>query len=391
MTFNRSILVVASLSFAMAGASGAARAADCTKPSDCAKGFTCVILPIAVPVAEPACAKDVDGGCTFIDPTTPAPVTTPTAGQCELAPCATENDCGTGMVCYTTTSSECTGGTTTGGPACPPNADCKPIPTTPPVCTETKTSMCAYKWQVPCNKDNDCGAGFTCTPTVSGECSGSAGGGTASSGGSVAIDAGAAPAGATAPASPPEPVTPVTPPTCTTTTSFPGYCAPKATTCKVDGDCPSLWTCVAEPTAVGVATSGGASTGSGSASSASSAPNEPATGVAPVPTPTPATPSTMVCVAPAYAYTGDRNVGTGSETSTPGGTVPTAAGTGGTGGTSSGQTPPADPTASNGSSSSAPSAGCAVGGSGTGSPFGSLFGVLGLVAVLGLALSRRRR
>ena len=37
-------------------------------------------------------------------------------------------------------------------------------------CTTTSQKLCAFKWQVPCSADTDCGEGFVCHPSVSGGC-----------------------------------------------------------------------------------------------------------------------------------------------------------------------------------------------------------------------------
>jgi MYXO-CTERM domain-containing protein len=390
MTLTKSILALVLAPLTMILAAGPARATDCEQASDCAKGFTCVIFPTAPPVIEPACAKGADCPAGHADAgSAPVPVTTPTTGACVLGPCTVDKDCGDGMVCYTSTSSECTGA----GVACPANADCAPIAPVPPVCTETKTSTCAYKWQLPCNKDIDCGDGFTCEPNVGGACAGSAGGGTSNGGGSASSGTASGgvniPAGSTAP----------TPPDCTTTMTFPGWCELKTTTCKVDKDCPATWTCTTmgpypvEP----VATPGTASSGPAVAVDAG------APTTAPTPTPLPAedggaappatdamtTPVTKSCTPPGYELVGGGGGETVSTSGGDGGAVTPGTPTNG-GGTTGTQNPPTTPGAASGTADStsgaAPNAGCSVGGPATGSAFGIF-----ALAALGLALARRRR
>ena len=108
MSFAKSIFVLAPLTVVLAVGSSA-HATDCTKATDCAKGFTCVILP-AEPPPTPACEKGTI--CPVADP---GPASPPTSGSCELAPCTKDDDCGTGMVCYTTTESACSGGVAVAG------------------------------------------------------------------------------------------------------------------------------------------------------------------------------------------------------------------------------------------------------------------------------------
>ena len=315
-----------------------------------------------------------------------APDQTVTSGTCIEAPCTTDADCGTTMVCHTDSIMACSGGA-----ACPPNAECL-VPNMKPVCTTTNVSTCMYKWQLACTADTDCGDGFTCTfPTITG-CSGggAVGSGTVSNGSAgagkdtPAFDGGAAPG--------PSPVQPAD--NCTTTTSTVGLCSPKATTCTVDGDCPTAWTCVdappvrGGPTPVtsadggqGIAVGEPAPTGNAS----SIAPGEPApsgTGADPAPT--------KLCLSPLGTTGGlalDASGGTPKETA--GGGTGGAAG-GNTTGTNGG-TPPTNPGATNGPAANngagAPSSGgCALGGNAPGAS-----GVAAALALLGLVLSRRRR
>jgi hypothetical protein len=155
--------------------------------------------------------------------------------------CASDADCGAGLICQSQTASECTGGSTK---PCEPNASCEPPQ--PPVCTDTVVHRCAYR---ACYADSDCGDALVCQPSTT--CSGSASGGTGiatpgTSSGSTGSGTGAASGSAG---------TPVPPPSseadaglvATCTTSFPGICQPKATTCVNDADCPQSWTCVAAP------------------------------------------------------------------------------------------------------------------------------------------------
>jgi hypothetical protein len=164
---------------------------------------------------------------------------------------------------------------------------------------------------------------------------------------------------------------------CTTTTSFPGYCAPKATTCTVDSDCPASWTCVDTRVVAGNA---GAPAGS---SGASIAPGEPAPTRGSTSTP----PTPKICQSPYQIYGGAKDA-EGRPVETIGGGT---AGNGGNNGGGTGSTdqtsgvPHIEPSTSPGQSAAASgSGGCAVGGA-RGSALASALALLGLVA------ARRRR
>jgi hypothetical protein len=221
---------------------GFANAQTCASNSDCAQGLTCQ-ASTATPTPTPACSP----GAACLPTTTP-PATSLT---CLPAPCQTDTDCGQAMVCHSETTTTCSGGTAV-AVKCAPNTVCTTTPpATDPVCTDTTTSQCVYKWQLACNADADCGTGFVCQPTTMGMCSGSgpvSGGSSSSSGTGGGSGSGALPA---------PPLLPVADagtsvPVCVTTTSFPGSCQVEVASCTVDSDCPSIWKCVDSnpPTAV---------------------------------------------------------------------------------------------------------------------------------------------
>jgi len=161
------------------------------------------------------------------------------ATRAQAQTCTTDADCSAGMLCHSQTVSQCTGGAAVA--PCPPNTVCEPIKVEPTNCTESQVSQCAYRWQLPCGADADCGEGFGCHAAMT--CSGSAP--SATGGGAADMPT---------PAREPPPTGDagvVTPPTCTT--SFPGTCQPKATSCNTDSDCPSQWTCGASSIGIAVA------------------------------------------------------------------------------------------------------------------------------------------
>jgi hypothetical protein len=149
-----------------------------------------------------------------------------------------------------------------------------------------------------------------------------------------------------------------------TTTSFPGWCAPKVTTCTATQDCPADWTCAPAPVAVSGQSGSGTAGAADIAAPATAAPSEP-----------PTTPSTMTCTSPLGTY-GVAEDATGGKGQTTGG------GAGGAAGPTGDMTQPR----AAGTPGSSPSAGCALGGR----PSGSL-SVLAALALLRLAMSRRRR
>jgi MYXO-CTERM domain-containing protein len=357
-TFKRLSLSFGALAILLASAS-TARAQACKDTTECPKGFVCQQHYTTTPTEPPA----VDGGAapTASDTPTstgaalPAPgVAPPPGGSCFPAPCANDSECGAGMVCLSSKTSECTAPAI----ACAPGTKCDlPAPT----CVDKIVSTCAYKWQLPCNTDLDCGANFVCNPSVIGTCSG--GGGTGTPGTNASDPAAGAPQDLRAPLPPDQ---------CTTTTSFPGYCQPKAATCTADSECPADWSCKAiastTPVTDGPAVDAGAGTSSGG--------NGSSAGVAPPASLPKPQDTAKVCVSPlGYGGTATRD-DKPVDTSKPGTGNPEP------------QTPNVPPTgkpAVGESADGSPKAGCAVGG-GAGSS-------LALVAfgIVGLALARRRR
>jgi hypothetical protein len=243
MSFRKSFLVAAAS--LILGAAGMAQAQTCASDKDCPQGYTCHADTVVAPT--PGCKPGAE--CGHEDAGAPVVVS-----SCVPKSCSADTDCGAGMVCHEEKSVACSGGTAVAPPACPSDHPCSldagAAPPKPPeeMCTTTIVKMCAFNWQLPCNMDSDCGTGFTCKPTVSGSCSGSAGTGTATpgtsggsgSGGSSGSSGGAA---RPAPFAPPSDAGAASPPMCTTMTSYPGYCAPTVTTCTADGDCPTNWKC----------------------------------------------------------------------------------------------------------------------------------------------------
>jgi hypothetical protein len=235
------------------GFAAPARAQSCSTDGDCPQSYTCVTSTVIAEPA-PACPPGADCAKPEVDASVPPTV----VKFCEPKTCSADTDCGAGMVCETQTSEACSGGVAqvrcAANTTCDAGAPTKTDPTIWPIpgstCTTTTTSQCAFKWQLPCKAAADCGDGFTCQPSVSVGCSAgsSGGGGTTTHSGST----GSASSGPNQPVAVDASVTgvPTPPPTdggaapiCVTTTSFPGYCQPKASSCTTDTDCPAAWKC----------------------------------------------------------------------------------------------------------------------------------------------------
>ncbi|MCL2448231.1 MAG: rhomboid family intramembrane serine protease [Polyangiaceae bacterium] len=226
-------LVAAFVAIVPATARAAGTDGGCTQDSDCAKGFSCQVSGVSgcPKVACPTPAAD--GAAPECDPCTPV-----MSYSCQPASCTTDADCGSGMACITNTS----GGCSSSGVACAPGDEC--LPPSPPTCTTTTSSVCTFRYNLPCTQDADCGDNFTCTPYANETCGTSAG-----TTGVVGIGT-ATPAPPTAPidaqAAPP-PAADDASIGCTTTTLSTSHCVPHTITCSADTDCPATWTCPPAP------------------------------------------------------------------------------------------------------------------------------------------------
>lgn len=380
MVTKHSTIVAASFFVTAVGLVAPAAAQTCKADSDCLQGYTCVSEGVTSEPA-PACPPNADCAKLALDGLDGS-ASTSTIMICEPKPCSLDSDCGAGMICHEQTSGGCSGGVAL--VSCSPNTPCDagtPTTSDPTTCATTTTKQCVFRWELPCNTAADCGDGFTCQPSVVGECSaGSAdgsGGTVSASGGSISSGPALLPdSGAQAPTLPP--VDAGAPPTCTTTTSFPGSCQPKATICAADADCPALWKCT------GIALPQPAIEGSTTAADAAV--------IAPVPGGKGVATDAgveMVCVSPlgGYGYAVSGGTSTGS--------TPIVAGTGAA--NADGGATTSAPTTANGragasnapdgTSTSTASGGCAVAGHGA-EPTG--IGLL-LLALFGVSRARHRR
>lgn len=382
----------------LAAGTSQAQVDSCTSNSDCPKGMSCLALGVATPVV--ACISD-GGACP------PVATTARAVSICQLATCQTDADCGQDMFCHGETTTLCTEGGTTAVKCDPTAGACAPTPPSPPTtCIDTTTYQCAYKWQLPCNADADCGSGFVCQPTTSTECSASGGvavapdttggatsgvgggsGGTATPLLKTPFDAGAA----------------TSTPVCTTTTSFPGSCQPAVATCASDADCPSVLVCAATYATTygrgGVSSSG---TGGGNATTGGATPMAVDAGVAVAPQPismppgttstaTSTTTTVKTCQPPFFENSRGTSQGGGNN-------VPLAYVAAPDAGTAKGTATSAPPSpvvapSGNGASNDQPAAASTKGSCGIGSgPLSrdsTLF--VALLGSLGLLLARRKR
>jgi Cys-rich repeat protein len=348
----------------LAFASSPASAQSCTADTDCPQSFACVVTGMSTPPA-----------CKGTDCPADAAASEPIVYKgCQPKSCASDVDCGSGMVCYGDKLTSCSGsgGTTSG---CPANTKCDAgaVVTSVETCTTTTRYVCAFKWQVPCNADSDCGDGFVCQPNVSGGCATSSRGvsagpngtGGAATGGNSSYPP-AADGGA---------------PDCPTMASYPGACRPKATSCVSGDECPSGWSCTAVGTPVPISGAGSPASIGGDGSAAAPADKVDAGGS-----------PTKVCVGPFGVDAPTRggvDVSTGGQSTSSNhegadAAIPPGSATGGTtGGTTGGATggTTGGPKASSGSAG-----GCAIAPARAGD---SAF-LLGGLAVVALALVRRR-
>lgn len=341
------------------GSLGVARTAGadpttCTADSDCTKGFSCQVVGASA-CAGYACPRPAAGVDAEACP--PPPPCDPTVIKgCMPGPCTTDSDCATGMVCYADSYTNCPAPEPVA--SCPKNADCAAPAIDAGACTTTTVKSCVPRYDLPCTVASDCGDGFTCVPDSVTECSGggSAGSGVStgapetSSGPAIPVDASPVTVGAVDASSPP--------PSCTTTVESTSSCQANTIACTTTANCPSTWTCVAQPEPATEICAGPASFDGA---------------VPPCGSPDPA-PAQSLCEPP-YTNLGS-NSGGATRSST--GSAPVAATAGGT---------PINGSAA--SSSSAPTG--SSGGCQMAAP-GAANGGIPFLALLGLtALSRRRR
>ncbi len=228
----------------IAVAAGSARAQTCVDDTDCPDRFTCEKVG-SIPCSD---VKPCPQGQTCPEQPACAPMD---LLECRSPDCSTDADCPTDMVCWEQTSTACTDQS---APACKPGADCpdagdggSATDAGQPDCTTTTSRSCVPRYVPPCKTDADCGAGFTCKAQQRCACSGGAG---------ILPDGGVAMS---------------QPDQCTCEPSGTSYCELQRTECSSAGDCPSGFSCGADPNAAVCSSAGGSGTSSGSSGGAAGA------------------------------------------------------------------------------------------------------------------------
>jgi hypothetical protein len=120
---------------------------------DCEQGYVCELLPQACPLI--LCLDENDPNCPRCDGA-PAPACVPAA-------CESDEDCGGGTVCAEhTVFVDCA--VVAPAPASQGSSEQKAAADAPDStgCTPSVIRECTPRWQLPCETDGDCGAGFRC-------------------------------------------------------------------------------------------------------------------------------------------------------------------------------------------------------------------------------------
>lgn len=170
----------------------------CESDSDCAAGMVCEVVGVSG-CGAPACAPD-DPDCD-----SKPMCESEEFRACVPGPCETDADCGEDQVCQVSEWEACGGAAMT----CDSNGDCEVVESD---CESGTSSECVYKWNLPCESDADCGEKFECV-TGPEQCDCAASGGSADPA-RPATDLGAVDGGA----APPPPEADLVAPDCTCST-----------------------------------------------------------------------------------------------------------------------------------------------------------------------------
>lgn len=137
----------------VASAPSAALSAPAACDLDCEQGFVCELAPAACPAI--LCLDENDPSCPRCDGE-PVP-------YCAPAACESDADCGGGTVCAEqTVFVDCPVSAPT--PETDRSMVTKAAGSMPEAaeCTPSVIKQCTPRWQLPCDADVDCGAGFRC-------------------------------------------------------------------------------------------------------------------------------------------------------------------------------------------------------------------------------------
>jgi len=191
----------------------------------CPEGFVCEEFSTGCPAIDVYCPAGQDCEPQECEPTTET--------ACTPAPCTTDDDCGTDLVCLETETMACT------AVDCAPDEECE---VEEPQCEPQIERFCAPRWVGPCETAADCGEGFDCVAEESCWCSGS----------SPAYDPDEDP-GDSAPATPDEP-------NCGCGPTGEMMCQAQEIDCSSGDDaCPEAWNCIDNPNGVCTASTDGTS------------------------------------------------------------------------------------------------------------------------------------
>ena len=202
----------------LAFAGARASAQSCNADTDCPQSYACVVSGTST---APACKGT---GCPA-DAAAPEPVV---YKSCEPKACASDAECGTGMVCYEYKTTSCSGGGGSVVRRAPRTRSATPVRSSPPSrpARRPARSFARSSGSSPAAPTPIAATRFVCQPSVSGGCG--------SSGRAVSAGPNGTAGATSSGASSSPPAADAGAPECQTTTSFPGSCTPKATTCTGD-------------------------------------------------------------------------------------------------------------------------------------------------------------
>ena len=130
----------------------------CEDDGDCSAGFRCEEVGV-MGCDSPACPPGEE--CPDVFPCEEEPFR-----MCVPGPCDSDSDCAPGLLCLAVVYDDC-------GSIPPCDPDEGPCELLPGDCTEETLGYCLPPYLTPCERDADCGPGFTCEQSEICRCSGS--------------------------------------------------------------------------------------------------------------------------------------------------------------------------------------------------------------------------